>query len=628
MAKKIKLTTENIVDVVQYAQQLTKSGFLKGAAISQIAEKFGISENAARKVVTGHETVINLLKEANAGASDSSDSQETLFESSRPTKRAKKKGKKKTEKPEKASQASQAEEAARAAISEQLSIDMLIDNAIEEISDTNDQDIDIDDFDTDEYETHPLEDGTGEKKLKPQKDFRDLHGKSTDEFYGRITISKKVGREYRDLLVNGSVSMTAMRSMVDTFYATQKVRIADENRIRAIRQAYDSMPKDVSPDGRWRDEAGVTEHDIDVSLQVAEVSVEFDRAKEDSMANIITTYAANDPVCQWLMKIQGIGPIWAAALRAILDVRKAHYAGGFHSYAGLNDQNVPWLGPEKVRRMAVEIWEKLGEKPGSCTQEFMEELARKTGRKYSKIVHMATTKRDGRTRELIHVDQPRFDYLLNNIVKVPYNKDLKTLMYKIASRWNKMPSNTKSLYTMVLLDRKSIETERNARGEYHEWARHCLEQKRIQNKALKKTYEDGFLPKGQIHMRAYRVAEKVFLSHVFEAMYIYEYGKYPARYYTLAVLGHQDEIFPEVPYDELFDAYEQRTGRRANRYRPEPDFDREQDNLFNRVESHVKREVSIDEYLSDIRKWNAVSTPVPMSEYGDARNIISDVLNE
>ena len=55
------------------------------------------------------------------------------------------------------------------------------------------------------------------------------------------------------------------------------------------------------------------------------------------------------------MSIKGIGPTLAAGLLAYFDVTGIEYATHFMSYAGLNDNNRPWLGREKTEKIVNEI---------------------------------------------------------------------------------------------------------------------------------------------------------------------------------------------------------------------------------------------------------------------------------
>lgn len=395
-------------------------------------------------------------------------------------------------------------------------------------------------------------------------------------FSYELSIQDKLGNDVVAALQKETIGQSTLRSLVDMFYQAQHARIRTQSQIRAIKQGYDPT---------------------DADTKLLQWTLESDVRKEKGLADALAAITERDPVCQWLRRIKGIGPIFAAGLRGMLNVNNANYATGFMSYAGLNDVQCPWLGKEKTISIMNETWKEMGLKKGECTVEFMERLGSKTGRSYTKILDMATSKWNASDKEMLHSDEPNAAWLALNLAKIPYNAELKTLLYKIADRWNKMPKNKTSLYTQLMLTRKQMETERNERGEYADYARKLLSEKKYTNKDMIKLMESGLLSKKQIQFRAYRVAEKVFLSHLFTAMYIFENGKYPPRYYSLDVLGHEDEIFPEVPYDSLFNAYEARTGLKADRHRDGSKINIEQDNLRNRTEKIVKRTWNINQFV-------------------------------
>lgn len=401
---------------------------------------------------------------------------------------------------------------------------------------------------------------------------------------GEIRMTQKIGRQEKQVLIQEKIDGPIMRTLVDWYYQTQSRRIAQENQLRAVEQDRDTSFSESS---------------------VLKWMVQNTKIEEAGIAEIMNAVTERDPLCSWMCEIHGIGPTFASVLRGYLDVTKAHYATNFISWAGLNDRNTPWIGKEQIGSILDECWAECTRTPrGKISEEFMIRLAIKTGRTYTKILKAATTRWDAKNKVLIDLPEPSIDALKKNLCKVPYNRHLKVLMFKIADRWNKMPNDKRSLYTQLMLTRKAIETERNERGDFAEYAAKMLQTKKFTKQHVIDTLRAGMLPKQQIQYRAYRIACKVFLSHVFEAMYIYQYGKYPARFYSLDILGHQDEIFPEVPYDQLFDAYGERTGLVPNRTRKEPIIDPNADNLRNRLEKAVNREYSVDAYLADIAYWN------------------------
>lgn len=141
--------------------------------------------------------------------------------------------------------------------------------------------------------------------------------------------------------------------------------------------------------------------------------------------------------------------------------------------------------------------------------------------------------------------------LVSYMARPPYNTKLKTIMYLIGDSFMKRSNNPNSLYGKIYKSRKAYEIFKNERGDYAEFAARCLQKKNFQNKEVKEIYESGKLPAGHIDMRARRWAVKIFLSHVFEIMYMNEYHKAPSKVWAIGKLGHTEYIPPEIPYSDF-----------------------------------------------------------------------------
>jgi hypothetical protein len=94
---------------------------------------------------------------------------------------------------------------------------------------------------------------------------------------------------------------------------------------------------------------------------------------------------------------------------------------------------------------------------------------------------------------------------------------------------------------------------RNDNHEFADQARQILATKRFGDNKTKELYEEGKLPPAHIEARAERYATKLFISHLFDAMYIDYYHKEPPVPYPIAYQGHVDIIPPEVPYEDFLD---------------------------------------------------------------------------
>jgi len=148
---------------------------------------------------------------------------------------------------------------------------------------------------------------------------------------------------------------------------------------------------------------------------------------------------------------------------------------------------------------------------------------------------------------------PGFDKLVKG-QKSPFNKSLKTLVWKIGESFLKQSGRESDVYGHILLARREYETAKNENGEYADEAAADLKGKNIKSAELKKSLEAGKLTAGHILQRSKRYAAKMFLSHLFIAWKTLDTGEKPAAPYPLAILGHKDEILVpnwEIIEDEL-----------------------------------------------------------------------------
>ena len=134
----------------------------------------------------------------------------------------------------------------------------------------------------------------------------------------------------------------------------------------------------------------------------------------------------------------------------------------------------------------------------------------------------------------------------------PWNAGLKTLCWKLGESFVKVSGKEDAYYAQEYLMKKNYYTRKNEAGEYSERA------KELSEKFNKSTKAYGFytgkdspnnvpmLPPGHIHAMAKRHAVKMFLSHLFEIMYITHHGKRPPEIYAVARLGHKDYVEPPL----------------------------------------------------------------------------------
>lgn len=422
-------------------------------------------------------------------------------------------------------------------------------------------------------------------------------------------LPKEIRKELEKFPEGGDKSITVQRYeanlLADAYDSIQKQRIAVGNRISAIK--------------RGTDEGTVGSNSALLWYYSNLVSM------EKSLTKAIDAYTHSSKTGLWLLEIMGIGPVKSAKLMAYFDVTKCAHYNQFHSYAGLNDNNRPWLGKEKSEKIIRNILDNrsevldtlntLIEDNGSLSGKDIKEVAnnypnddqpkvqiirkiiddKKLVTKDKVFIVKTILESDGLPKSLSTIDGhevkvPRtrkpaevasnyqlmlisnetkwsLEYLNKNArddkgkitldklksacAKVPYNRDLKKLCYLIGDGFVKVSNKPKSLYGRLYRERKAYELAKNERGEYAEEAAKALASKNWSDKKTKQIYESGKLPLGHIENRARRYAVKIFIAHLFEAMYYFEYGELAPDPYPLEYMGHVDYIEPEVDFTKF-----------------------------------------------------------------------------
>ena len=315
--------------------------------------------------------------------------------------------------------------------------------------------------------------------------------------------------------------------LIDCYYQTQDFRKAVENQLRSISQGVDGEG---------------TKHPLSLSWALANI-----KNQELQLKKLLDTYTDNNPVCKWAKSICGVGPIIAAGLWAYFDISKANHYNQYWSYAGLNDNNIKWLGKEAAEKITKEAYEYAGlKRTDPISEKCIGFVANKTHREPRNIIrgvenHKKICKKKISDREA----------LASYLAKPPYNKDLKTFCWNIGECFNRQSKKSKSLYGSLIVERKAYEHSRNLNGDYADQAAEILRSKNIQDKRTKTIYEAGMLTDGHILARAKRYAVKMFIAHFFEASYLYTYGCMPKDPYPIEYLGHSDYVGPEVPYEDF-----------------------------------------------------------------------------
>lgn len=142
------------------------------------------------------------------------------------------------------------------------------------------------------------------------------------------------------------------------------------------------------------------------------------------------------------------------------------------------------------------------------------------------------------------------------MAKPPYNKGMKTMMFKIGDCIMKQSNRPDSVYGRLFRERFGYEQAKNERGDYREQAANILKEKNISDKATKESLQSGKLTTAHLYRRSLRWMTKLMLSHMYEAWYIIENGELPRVPYILLhgtvdgenVMAHTDYIKPEIDY--------------------------------------------------------------------------------
>lgn len=322
------------------------------------------------------------------------------------------------------------------------------------------------------------------------------------------------------------VSDNQVRLIIDNYYQTQQHRMNITNQIRAVKQEFDQVQEGEQPAIAWL-------------LKDVE-------NRENQIKKMIAEYVKTVPVCRWAMGVKGIGPVFAANLWSYIDMSKCKHANQFLSYAGLNDNNAPWLGKEKATEIVNEVYKELGlVKVTSVNDDVLVRVAEKSGRSFETVKRGYLSHKEKESSKASDKTT-----LIKYLSKPPYNTELKKLCYLIGESFVKV-SNRGSLYGQIYQERKALETMRNDKLEYKDQADKLLAEKNYSKETdTYKCLSQGKLSPAHINSRAKRYAVKIFLTHFFEACWLYTYGTEPPVIYPIAHQGHVDYIKPEVPYED------------------------------------------------------------------------------
>jgi hypothetical protein len=388
-----------------------------------------------------------------------------------------------------------------------------------------------------------------------------VFNQTDDEYYldpanNTIDLAKaiKFSKDMKEQILKiESVSKQEVRTLVKLFYQLQDQRKATREQIRAIEQ--DRYGKPASKDREGASELDdaeaatdlLAEIDTDannIANEVNTIVLDWVNANciviENGIKKALELLCSQDEVGRWLMNIVGIGPVLAAGIMAYFDVTDKEYATQFISYAGLNNNNRPWLGVAK----STDIINGIIGNEKVITDDMVSQIAVATQWKYHYLRDRAYNEKKNTWSK---------SDLIKACSKIPYNKELHTLLWKVASSFIYQSNKKESVYGTLYREFLTEEMRKNEAGLLKSEAERALATKNY-NKSTEayKAYSQGKLPKAHLVARAMRKVEKIFVSHTFEQMYRVKYDKIPARYYILAKDPmHNKEIAPEVPYKKV-----------------------------------------------------------------------------
>ena len=424
-----------------------------------------------------------------------------------------------------------------------------------------------------------------------------------------IKISPEIKEELIKLAKSGDRSM--VKFLTDQYYQSQAFRITAENQARSLFQQADKAADEEHPE--W----------IRTQLKNAAYQEQLNKKYID----IVTD---NIPICKWMKAIKGIGPMMSAYIYSRFEITKHRYGGDFASYAGLNDNNVPWIGKDKAKQIVKEAKQQQFDMLSNISSIIRNLVGDEFFDKISKKISQAAKKNENfnlnldEVEEIINIEMPKLDrtwypvflidhddeecclslyieswtqwlvhedyatdlmytlchqltgrktqlikrgtkngwdnkksaskkkYITNGdieafLAKPPYNLELKTKMWVVSDIFVKN-KNRGSKYGEIFDRRLEYEMEKNENGEYAEQAAQILRDRNIADKKTIEVLQSGKLTKSHLVARAKRVAVKLFLSHVYEAMYYDKFHEEAPEPYVIAYKDHHGYIPPEVDY--------------------------------------------------------------------------------
>jgi len=352
-----------------------------------------------------------------------------------------------------------------------------------------------------------------DKKNQKKKKEPKLSSK-TAEARGLFVSSEPIIKLSKDMKKAATLmGLMEARYLVDAYYDYQHVRIATGHKVDRCQEA-----KEPTELLRW-------------------THGNFDKIETD-MKKILGVFASEYAVGQWLQSICGIADVLSAGFLTTFDIRERLLAScncrdvDQDSKHGQGNRMMRPIGGSRKdgilrfrctgRRGANE---KDGEDEGAPTKDKSCKVTREVNIKDLTIDDgiLIRPKTAGHWWNYAGLN-PDIEWEKGKIR--PWNARAKVFCFKAGESFVKVQNRDQDIYGHLYAERKQLETERNARGDFGKIALVCAE-KVGKNTVAYQSYSKGKLPAAHIHSRARRYAVKIFLSHFHDVAYRDYYGAAP-----------------------------------------------------------------------------------------------------
>lgn len=131
--------------------------------------------------------------------------------------------------------------------------------------------------------------------------------------------------------------------------------------------------------------------------------------------------------------------------------------------------------------------------------------------------------------------------------KLDYSPETRTLVWKAGSSFRMQNSRANCYYGKLYLQKKADYIAKNNAGGFAENAAYELSSKKFDmSTKTYQAYSSGKLTDAHIDAMALRYAAKIFVSHLFDVMFMWQYGEMPPKPYAMVHLnGHTHYLIPQ-----------------------------------------------------------------------------------